>query len=138
MNSFTISHVLPCSIHRVHTEWQCPISGVHSIMMEQSALAGEGVGCTPTPFTLFTNTHTHTHKVAVYAPAERADTRLLFHLYPICTLLFNILEMYESLSTYEYSICTRTMDEGTIKTPISKCRLYWCFCLRWSSNFVGS
>jgi hypothetical protein len=24
-----------------------------------------------------------------------------------------------------------TMDEGTIKTPIPKCRLYWCFCLGW-------
>jgi hypothetical protein len=35
--------------HRVHTEWQSPISGVHSIMMEKSALAGEGGGCTPTP-----------------------------------------------------------------------------------------
>jgi hypothetical protein len=30
------------------------------------------------------------------------------------------------------------MDEGTIKTPIPICRLYWCFCLRWCSNFVGS
>jgi hypothetical protein len=29
------------------------------------------------------------------------------------------------------------MDEGTIKTPIPKCRLYWCFCLGWCSNFVG-
>jgi hypothetical protein len=25
--------------HRVHTEWQLPISGVHSIMIEKSALA---------------------------------------------------------------------------------------------------
>ena len=30
------------------------------------------------------------------------------------------------------------MDEGTSKTPIPKCRLYWCFCLGWCSNFVGS
>ncbi len=31
-----------------------------------------------------------------------------------------------------------SMDEGTIKTPIPKCRDYWCFCLgRWCSNFVG-
>ncbi len=30
------------------------------------------------------------------------------------------------------------MDKGTIKTPIPKCRLYWCFCLGWCSNFVGS
>jgi hypothetical protein len=36
--------------HRVHTEWQLPISGVHSIMIEKSALAGEGGGCTPAPF----------------------------------------------------------------------------------------
>ncbi len=43
---------------------------VHSIMMENSALAGEGGGCTPTPSILFTITY----KVAVYAPAERADT----------------------------------------------------------------
>jgi hypothetical protein len=30
------------------------------------------------------------------------------------------------------------MDEGTIKTPIPTCRRYWCFCLGWFSNFVGS
>jgi hypothetical protein len=30
------------------------------------------------------------------------------------------------------------MDEGTIKTPIPKCRLYWCFCLGWCNNFEGS
>jgi hypothetical protein len=30
------------------------------------------------------------------------------------------------------------MDTGTIKTPIPKCRLYWCFCLGWCGNFVGS
>jgi hypothetical protein len=35
-------------IHRV--EWQWPISGVHSIMMEKSAHAGEGEGCSPNPF----------------------------------------------------------------------------------------
>ncbi len=37
-------------MHRVHTERQFPISGVHPIMMEQLALAGEGWGCTSTPF----------------------------------------------------------------------------------------
>ncbi len=29
-------------------------------------------------------------------------------------------------------------DEGSMKTPIPKCRLYWCFCLGWCRNFVGS
>ena len=47
-------------------------------MMEKSGLAGKGRGCTPTLFTLFTITY----KVAVYAPAERADTLHQFHLYP--------------------------------------------------------
>jgi hypothetical protein len=46
-------------------------------MMEKSALAGEGGGCTPTPFQPITITY----KVAVYAPAERADALKLFHLY---------------------------------------------------------
>jgi hypothetical protein len=36
-----------CGISRVHTEWRMLISGVHFIMMEKSALAGERVtGCT--------------------------------------------------------------------------------------------
>ncbi len=30
------------------------------------------------------------------------------------------------------------MDDGIIKTPIPKCRLYWCFCLGWCINFVDS
>jgi hypothetical protein len=35
-------------------------------------------GARPPPFTIFTMTY----KVAVYAPAARADTLTLFHLYP--------------------------------------------------------
>ncbi len=31
-----------------------------------------------------------------------------------------------------------SMDEGTLKTPIPKCSLYWLFFLGWWSNFVGS
>ncbi len=36
--------------HRVHTEWQQPLSVVDSIMMEKLAQAGEGGRCMPTPF----------------------------------------------------------------------------------------
>ncbi len=38
--------------HRVHTEWQWPLSGVHSIMMEKLVHPGEdgGGGCTPTAY----------------------------------------------------------------------------------------
>ncbi len=46
--------------------------------MGKLAQAGEGGGARPPPFTLFSITY----KVAVYAPAERAGTLPLFHLYP--------------------------------------------------------
>ncbi len=39
--------------HRVHTERQLPISGVHPIMMEKSALAGEGGGVHAHPLSPF-------------------------------------------------------------------------------------
>ncbi len=47
-------------------------------MMEKSTLTGEGGDAGQPPFTLVTITY----KVAVLAPAERADTLPLFHLYP--------------------------------------------------------
>ncbi len=36
--------------YRVHTEWQPPLFGVHSIMMEKLAQAGDGGGVRPPPF----------------------------------------------------------------------------------------
>ncbi len=54
---------------RVHTEWQLPISGELSIMMEKSALNGEGGGARLPPYMFVTITY----KVAVCAPSERAD-----------------------------------------------------------------
>ncbi len=41
-----------CFDHRVHTEWRLPISGVHPLMMEKSALAGESGDARPTPCSL--------------------------------------------------------------------------------------
>ncbi len=42
---------LACRIgHRVNTEWQWPLLGVHSIMMKILTQLGKGGGCTPTPF----------------------------------------------------------------------------------------
>ncbi len=67
------------SSHSVHTEWQWPLSGVHSILMEKLAQPGDSVGDKRPP--LFTLS-TITCKVVVYAPAERADTLPLFLLYP--------------------------------------------------------
>jgi hypothetical protein len=51
-----------------YTEWQRPLSGIHSIMMEKLAQAGEFGGCRPLPFTL----STIMYKVVVYAPTEGA------------------------------------------------------------------
>ncbi len=61
-------------------------------MRVKFARAAEGGGCTPTSFITFTITS----KVAVYAPAEWADTLTLFHLFkdvysvdiPLKTLVF--------------------------------------------------
>jgi hypothetical protein len=39
--------------HRVHTEWQWPLSGVNSIMMVKSARPGEGGGVHAVPLTLY-------------------------------------------------------------------------------------
>jgi hypothetical protein len=49
----TLAFGLIGSDHRVHTEWQWPLPGVHSIMMEKSAQPAEDKGCTlhaPSPF----------------------------------------------------------------------------------------
>ncbi len=62
--------------HRVHRAAPL-LSGVHSVMRVKSVLAGEGGGARPPPLITFTLTS----KVAVYAPAEWADTLTLFHLY---------------------------------------------------------
>jgi hypothetical protein len=55
-------------------------SGVHSIMLVNLAQPREVGGCTPPPPPL--SLSTTTSKVVVYALAERADTLLLFLIYP--------------------------------------------------------
>ncbi len=60
------------------TELQPLHSGVHSVMRVKLALAGEGGGVHAHPPVI---TFTITSKVAVYAPAEWANTLTLFHLY---------------------------------------------------------
>jgi hypothetical protein len=57
----------------MHTEWQRPLSGVHSIVMVKSAQPGAyGGGVHPPPFTLST----------IISKVARADTFPLFILYP--------------------------------------------------------
>jgi hypothetical protein len=81
----TVNHV---QYHRVHTEWQLLLSGVHSIMMEKLAQAGESAGVRPPPFTI----STISFKVVVYAPAERAEALPLFLLYPYMYSVFSTVK----------------------------------------------
>ncbi len=64
--------------HRIHTEWQRPLSGLHHDGKINPGWCRGGGAVRPPTFTLFTITY----KVAVYAPAERTDTLPLFLLYP--------------------------------------------------------
>ncbi len=65
-----------------YTEWQLPLSGVHSIMMENWPRLVRVRGGCPLPFTVFTITY----KVVVYASAERAGYTPPFLLYPYFVL----------------------------------------------------
>jgi hypothetical protein len=71
--------------HRVHTEWQWPLSGVHSIMMVKPAQPGEVGGCSPTPFH---SIYHHERSCIVCAPAESRCTvhTPYFSSTPTCTL----------------------------------------------------
>ncbi len=73
---------------KVHTEWQRPLSGLKSIMMEKLAQASEGGGARPPPFTILPVTY----KVAVYASAERAD-KLYFIAIPIHSVVKTVLDV---------------------------------------------
>jgi hypothetical protein len=52
---------LMCLTHRVHTEWQWPLSDVHSFMMEKLAQPGEswGLSVCQVIITRFSNKITH-------------------------------------------------------------------------------
>jgi hypothetical protein len=58
-----------------YTEWQRPFSGVHSVMMEKLAHAGEGGGARPPPFTIPSITYKSGVRGGRYTPP-------LFLLYP--------------------------------------------------------
>jgi hypothetical protein len=60
-----------------YTEWQRQLSGLHLIMMEKSARAGEGGGARPPPFTIFTITYKFWCTLQL-----RGQIHPLFLLYP--------------------------------------------------------
>jgi hypothetical protein len=83
-------------IGNAHTEWQWPLSGVHSIMMVKPDRPGKGGGERPSPFTRQHLTPRAELWCTLHA-ADRADTLYLFLLYPYmhsrsgCAVLLNPL-----------------------------------------------
>ncbi len=85
-----------CFVHRVHTEWQWPLSGVHPISMEKLAQPGEGGVCTSTPFHCI---YHHVESCGVCS-AQRPDTLPLFLLYPY---MYSVV----SSAALQISLCQR-------------------------------
>ncbi len=72
----------------IHTEWRFSISGVHPIMMEKSALAGEGGGALHAPPPFYSSYHNvQSCSVVVRSCWEGWYVHSLFFIStPICTL----------------------------------------------------
>ncbi len=109
--------------HRVHTEGNCGFLAVHSIMKEKSAQAGEGGGCTPSPF------HSAYHQVqscSVRSSWEAdIDTLSPFHLYPICSLcgLQSGTTRGGGIKTTGFSAKSRSTSISWLKCPHLCCTL---------------
>ncbi len=101
-------------IHRVHTEWRLPIPGVHPIVMEKSAPAGEGRGVHAGPLSAY---YHHVQSCSVlYTPTERADTLPLYHLYPICTMWTDQTKFTKSFIA-KYFILLSNSVRGSCSCP---------------------
>ncbi len=70
---------------KIHRAWQWPISGVHSIMMEKFSQAGEGGGCTPTPFHYIYH-HVQSCSCSVLSSCCEGRYALSISSLPLCTL----------------------------------------------------
>ncbi len=102
-------------IHRVHTEWRLPISGVHPIMMEKSALAGEGGGVRrPPPFSLLPS-RTKVHSLCFISA-----------LCVLCALIIDSISRWQRSPNYSNGKKTDCPElgarAGTTWTGDSKCR----------------
>ncbi len=80
------------------TEWQRPLSGVHSIMTEKFAQAGEGGGCTPaTPFHYI---YHHEQSFGVCSNWESRYTLPLFLLYPYMYSVVMLINANKKISWF--------------------------------------
>ncbi len=112
-----------CAQHRVHTEWQWPLSGVHYIMMVKSAQPGEvgGVhGCTPSPFR---SIYHHEQSFGVRSSWEGRSTPL-FLLYPY---LYSVVHS-ELRQTDRQAGRYRAEHEIERRPEWIMTRLIVCFC----------
>ncbi len=78
--------------HRVHTEWQRPLSGVHFHMMEKLVQAGEGGGCMLTRFQYI---YHHVHSCRVRSSWEGRYIPYISSLSPLCTLWWKKYSCYK-------------------------------------------
>jgi hypothetical protein len=111
----TLQYILH-ETQRVKLCWQWPLSGVHSIMMVNSAQPGEGGGCTPSPF----------RSIYHHALGERAYR----YTPPISPLPFSPL-WYEQIKSKVCFIC----DLGTYLLS-QKCKYVLLINKQFASNAV--
>jgi hypothetical protein len=83
-------------------------------MIEKSAQPGEEGGARPPPFTIYTIKY----KIVVYAQAERADTLLLFLLYPY---LFSVREISTGYRHCSWAKAFRRRTVDFLSSICSEC-----------------
>ncbi len=111
--------------------------------MVNSAQPGEVGGCTP--FLFYSIYHHEQNKVAVYAPAERPDTLLLFFLYPFLLCggdRQNLTGRSKTTDSREYNpkifALPVTRFSGTLLPVPNHITIYTCGGVRWGKVFWGS
>ncbi len=90
---------LRSALHRVHTEWQPPLSCEHSIIMEKLAQAGEGGGLHAHPLSL--QSPSRTKLQCMLQLGGQIHTLTLFHLYQYMYSVVGAL--YLLFGGYRYS-----------------------------------
>jgi hypothetical protein len=94
-------------------------------MMVNSSQPGEGGGCTPSPF----------HSM-VYGPAEKADTLLLFLLYPfvLCGLFVGFNTSLPFPSAGEGKHIPATQGNKSVREIVKIVRYSCCFPVTWGGG----
>jgi hypothetical protein len=93
-----------------YTEWQCPISGVHSIMMEKLAQAGNGGRSTPTPFHYIYH-HVKSGGVRSSSEGRYAPHISILSLYVLCLVMSTMLKRRQNEASILASFSISKRDD---------------------------